>query len=256
MESCDQERMQREARRRLALLGPLATSPYYYHLLRQRSRETWVPAKLLLTWWNVYRQNGLDGLLPTEWTCLDEQTEARIAERELALGKAMDTVTITPELVAALVERNTWSERTAERWIRRYQVGGWWGLAPQHDPEKPKRQKKKPLPRALGALDDAALEETFHRRSLLGDLAEQPKVSRVQVEARAEEIHTSPSILWHYLRCYRSYGLPGLAPQDRSDKGGHHGISEGMQELVRGVRFSQPGKSVRAVHETVSKRAQ
>ena len=256
MDSCDPERMQREACRRLALLGPLATSPYNYHLLRQRSRETLVPAKLLWTWLNAYQQNGLGGLLPSEWTCLDAQTQVIIAERERQLGEAMDAVTITPELIQTLATRNAWSARTAERWIRRYQVGGWWGLAPKHDPEKPKRQKKKPPLRALGALDDAALEETFRRRSLLGEIAEQPKVSRAQVEARAKVIHTSPSTLWHYLQCYRAYGLPGLAPQDRSDKGGHHGISEEMQELVRGVRFSQPGKSVRAVHEATGKRAQ
>jgi len=129
------------------------------------------------------------------------------------------------------------------------------GLAPKHDPEKPKRQKKKPLPRALGALDDAELEVTFSRRSLLGELAIQPKVSRADVLLRSKEVNVSTSTLWHYLQLYREYGLPGLAPQDRSDKGSHHGISEEMQELVRGVRYSQPGKSVRAVHEAVCKRA-
>ncbi len=256
MESCDQERMQREAHRRLALLGPLATSPYDYQLLRERSRETWVPAKLLWFWWNAYQQEGLDGLLPSEWTCLDAKIQSLIAEREHQLGEAINAVTITPELVNTLAERNAWSPRTAARWIRRYQVGGWWGLAPKHDPEKPKRQKKKPLPRALGALDDAELEVTFSRRSLLGELTTQPTVSRSEVQARSTEVKVSSSTLWHYLQRYREYGLPGLAPQDRSDKGSHHGISDEMEELVRGVRFSQPGKSVRAVHEAVCKKAQ
>jgi len=125
MDSCDPERMQREACRRLALLGPLATSPYNYHLLRQRSRETLVPAKLLWTWLNAYQQNGLGGLLPSEWTCLDAQTQVIIAERERQLGEAMDAVTITPELIQTLATRNAWSARTAERCIRCYQVGGW-----------------------------------------------------------------------------------------------------------------------------------
>jgi putative transposase len=255
MESCTLERMQREARRRLALLGPLATSPYDYHLLRQRSRETWVPAKLLWTWWNAYQRCGLDGLLPVEWTVLDEQAEARIAERERQLGEAMDAVIITPELVEALAERNAWSPRTAQRWLRRFQAGGWWGLAPTHDPEKPQQQKKQPPPRALGALDDAALEETFRRRSLLGDLADKLEVSRAEIRTHASEVRLSESTLWHYLQRYRAYGLPGLAPADRSDKGGHHGISAEMAELVRGVRFSQPGKSVRAVHTAACERA-
>jgi transposase len=179
-----------------------------------------------------------------------------IAEREQLLGEAINAVTITPELVHTLVERNHWSPRTAARWIRRYQIGGWWGLAPKHDPGKPKRQKKKPLPRALGALNDAELEITFSRRSLLGELAIQPKVSRADVLLRSKEVNVSSSTLWNYLHLYREYGLPGLAPQDRSDKGSHHGISEEMQELVRGVRYSQPGKSVRAVHQAVCERAQ
>ena len=255
MESCNLERMQREAHRRLALLGPLATSPYDYHLLRERSRQTWVPVKLLWTWWNAYQQSGLDGLLPAEWTRLDEQAEARIAERERQLGEAMDAVSITPELVKILAKRNAWSPRTAERWIRRYQAGGWWGLAPKHDPAKPQKQKKQAPPRALGALDDAALEETFHRRSLLGDLATQLEVSRVEVETRAAEMRVSKSTLWRYLQRYHAYGLPGLAPQDRSDKGAHHRISAEAEELVRGVRYSQPGKSVRAVHTAVCERA-
>jgi putative transposase len=255
MEPCYGERMQREARRRLALLGPLATSAYDYHLMRERSRQTWVPAKLLWRWWNAYQQSGLDGLLPVEWTCLDEETEALIAERERLLGEATDAVTITPELVTALAERNAWSPRTAERWLRRYQAGGWWSLAPKHDPAKPKKRKKRAPPQALGALDDAALEETFRRRSLLGDLTDKLEVSRAEIQAHATEIHMSTSTLWHYLQRYRAYGLPGLAPQIRSDKGGHHGISPEMEALVRGVRFSQPGKSVRAVHEAVCERA-
>jgi hypothetical protein len=106
MESCNQERMQREAHRRLALLGPLATSPYDYHLLRKRSRQTWVPVKLLWTWWNAYQRSGFEGLLPVEWTRLDEGAEARIAERERQLGEAMDAVSITPELVNTLAKRN------------------------------------------------------------------------------------------------------------------------------------------------------
>ena len=79
MQLCDQERLQREANRRLTLLGPLATSPYDYQLLRERSRKTWVPAKVLWSWWNAYQQHDLDGLLPSDWTGLDEKTQSLIA---------------------------------------------------------------------------------------------------------------------------------------------------------------------------------
>jgi hypothetical protein len=66
MKLCDQERLQREANRRHTLLGPLAMSSYSYQLLRERSRETWVPAKVLWSWWHAYQQQGLDGLLPSD----------------------------------------------------------------------------------------------------------------------------------------------------------------------------------------------
>jgi len=117
-------------------------SPYSYQLLRERSRETWVPAKVLWSWWHAYQQQGLDGLLPSDWTLLDEKTQSLIAEREQLLGEAINAVTITPELVHTLVERNHWSPRTAARWIRRYQIGGWWGSPQSMIPKNRKDRKR------------------------------------------------------------------------------------------------------------------
>jgi putative transposase len=264
MEQCDPETALREAHRRFKLLGPLASASYDYQRLRERAAAIYVPLKVLWTWWRAYQKDGLDGLAPRDWAALDAQTEATIAERLAQLGDLVrlvdeadaEAITITSELVAALTGRNGWSLRTAERWIRRYQVGGRPGLARQHDPEKAGPQRKtSPVP-ALGALHGQALEETFRRRELLGDLATQPKVSRAEVEARATEGGIAPSTLWLYLKQYRDAGLSGLAPRERADKGGHHRISEHMHEIIRGVRFSQVNRSVRSVFQAVCQKAQ
>jgi putative transposase len=264
MEHGDPETALREAHRRLTLLGPLASASYDYQRLRERAAATYVPLKVLWTWWRAYQQDGLDGLAPRDWIALDAQTEAAIVERVAQLGDLVrlvdetgaEAITITPDLVAALAQRNGWSLRTAERWVRRYQVGGRLGLARLHDPEKAGQQRKIPPVPALGALHDQALEETFRRRELLGDLATKPKVSRAEVEARAKEGGIAPSTLWLYLKQYRDTGLSGLAPRERSDKGGHHRITDQMYEMIRGVRFSQVNRSVRSVYQAVCQKAQ
>jgi putative transposase len=264
MEQCDPETALREAHRRFKLLGPLSRASYDYQRLRERAAATYVPLKVLWTWWRAYQKDGLDGLVPRDWIALDAQTEATIAERLAQLGdlvRLMDEAEaeasiITPELVAALAERNGWSLRTAERWIRRYQVGGRLGLARQHDPEKAGPKRKTSPVTALGAMNEQALEETFRRRELLGDLATKPKVSRAEVEARAKEVGIAQSTLWLYLKQYRDAGLGGLTPRERADKGGHHRISEHMHEIIRGVRFSQVNKSVRSVYQAVCQKAQ
>ncbi len=264
MEHCDPETALREAHRRLKLLGPLSRASYDYQRLRERAAATYVPLKVLWTWWRAYQQDGLDGLVPRDWMALDAQTEAIIAERLAQLGNLVrlldetedEAIIVTPDLVAALAQRNGWSLRTAERWIRRYQVGGSKGLARKLAPETV-RPKRKPAPApALGALDEQALEETFRRRDLLGDLATKPKVSRAEVEARAKEGGIAPSTLWLYLKQYRETGLSGLAPRERADKGGHHRITDQMVEMIQGVRFSQVNKSVRSVYQAVCQKAQ
>ena len=264
MELGDPETALREAHRRLKLLGPLASAPYDYQRLRERAAATYVPLKILWTWWRAYQQDGLDGLVPRDWIALDAQTEAAIAERLAQLGDLVrlvdeieaEAITITPNLVTALAERNGWSLRTAERWIRRYQVGGHQGLARQHDPAKA-GPKRKPVPApALGTLHEQALEETFRRRQLLGDLATKPKASRAEVESRAKEVGIAPSTLWLYLKQYRDAGLSGLAPRERSDKHEHHRVTDQMKEIIRGVRFSQVDKPVRSVYKAVCQKAE
>lgn len=263
MECSDPEGVLPEAQRRLCLLGPAAAETYDYHRLKARAAQTYVPLKVLWTWWQAYHHQGLVGLTPTDWmpwTTLPEKTQTVITERlaflhDLVYARALPDECNLDDYVWALAERNQWSLRTADRWVRRYQVGGWWGLAPSHDPAKAKGEQKALRTPALGTLDDHALEVTFHHRECLGDLATKPKVSRAEVEAQAREVGIAPSTLWLYLKQYRHAGLSGLVPRERSDKNGHHRITHQLVEIIRGVRFSQPKKSVRSVHEAVCQKA-
>ena len=209
--------------------------------------ETYVSLKVLWIWWQAYQHQGLDGLVPTDWipwTDLPTQTQMVVTERLGWLDELVHSHTIPQgcnldEYVSQLVSIHQWSPRTAERWVRRYQVGGWWGLTKGHDPAKAKRQQKSRQKPALGTLDPSALEATFYRLECLGDLARKSKVSCAEVKAQAEKAGIAPSTLWLYLKQYRDAGLSGLVPKERSDKNGHHRITDQMKELIRGVRFSQ-----------------
>jgi hypothetical protein len=189
MDSHDPEGVLPEAQRRLQLLGACATEAYDYHRLQARAAETSVPLKVLWTWWQ-----GLAGLAPTDWTpwtALPTTTQILIRQRLEWLAELVQTHDIPQggrldTYVAMLAQRHQWSLRTAERWVRRYQVGGWWGLAKEHDPAKAQHRQKDRQRTALGTLDAAALETTFHRRACLGDLATQSKASRAEVEAQVE----------------------------------------------------------------------
>jgi len=179
MEWSDPEGVLPEAQRRLHLLGPLATALYDYQRLRERAGETYVPLKILWTWWHTYQQDGIDGLTPsdwTPWTTLSTKAQRVITSRLASLGDLVHARAIPDECdldeyIPVLAKRNQWSLRTAERWVRRYQVGGWWSLAPKHDPTKSSTAQKPEARPSLGALDEEALEETFRRRELLGPLA-------------------------------------------------------------------------------------
>jgi putative transposase len=272
MNSHDPEGVLPEAQRRLLLLGDCATAEYDYHRLKARAAETYVPLKVLWTWLQAYQRHGLAGLTPTDWTPWTDQpitTQLVISQRLAWLAELVHARTIPEEChldtyVSTLAKQHQWSLRTAERWVRRYQVGGWWGLAKEHDPAKAHRlpqdqhkdQHKDQHRPALGTLDASALEMTFHRRACLGNLATQAKVSRAEVEAQANKVGMAPSTLWRYLKAYRHAGLSGLTPKARSDKHGHHRITPHMAEIIRGVRFSQVDMSVRSVYQTVQKIAQ
>ncbi|MBU0492761.1 MAG: DDE-type integrase/transposase/recombinase [Chloroflexi bacterium] len=243
-----------EAQRRLKLLGDLATGGHSYDELHSRARATFVPTKIFKAWLQTYESKGLEGLKPLEWTELDETAQRIVLERYHQLGELADAEVITEEQIAVLADRNNWSLQTAQRWLRRCRVGGLWALAPENHPDK---RRHPPTPkRALATLDEADLEEVYRRRDILGELANQPTATGAQVKARAQQMGVSPRTIRNYLRDYRQHGLAGLVPQERSDKGRCHALSERIVQIVEGIRLSHADWSVRAVYEAACQKAQ
>src|SRR2546430_4180774 len=93
---------QREAQRKVALLGDLLKSDYQYDLLRERARQVAVPSQQLWAWWYAYRENGIEGLLPTSWLPLDAPSQDVVRQRLAVLGALADTVEVTEEQILAL----------------------------------------------------------------------------------------------------------------------------------------------------------
>jgi DNA-binding Lrp family transcriptional regulator len=244
---------QREAERRLQLLGDCAGKKYDADKLKDRAYATRVPFRTLKGWWQYYRSQGLPGLIPQDWTALDEKSQSIVAKRYEQLGELADAETIVVDQIAFWAERNGWLYRRADRWVQRYRVGGLWALAPHNNPDKLRRPKNPK--RSLATLDEAALQEAFRRREILGELADKARVSDDEVRARADQTGVSPRTIWNYLRDYRESGFAGLAPRRRSDHGRRHVISDRMVEIILGIRLSKPDWPVRAVYEAACERA-
>lgn len=196
----------REASRRLSLLGDLANTTYNYAQLRNWSHQVLVPYKVLWTWWQAHHRNGLEGLRPKDWEAIDEPTQEKVRLRYRLLSPLVDSIIVTQEQVQGLAQRNSWSERTALRWVQRYRVGGLWGLIPGNDPEHRSHPAKFSLTiRAPHTLDATAFDEIERRLFLVGEeLLAHKTLSRKAVEARAKEVSVSERTIWHYGTITRS----------------------------------------------------
>ncbi len=243
-----------EAERRLKLLGETAGVDYDYDQIRKRARRVDIQFKYFIKWWRAYRDQGMEGLIPQNWTELDEKTWSIVIERYNELGELADAEMVTSDQIARLAARNGYSTRTANRWLRRYRVGGLWALAPGNDPFTVKKHNQNP-PRDIGALEEADLEVMYERRDVLGDLADRISLSNALVESRSRETGVSSRTIWDYFRDYRRYGLAGLAPRERSDKGSRRGISKRMEKRVKKIRLHNKDWSVAAVYEEACRRA-
>jgi putative transposase len=244
---------QREAERRLRLLGDCANGEYNYGRLHDRARLTLTTVSLLKNWQQAYQSKGIEGLKPSEWSELDETSRSRMMERYGQLGEYADAETISPDQIDLIAKRNQWNYRQAKRWLCRYRAGGLWSLAPQNNPDKPRRSKNPRRP--LATLCEDELQEVCRRRDILGDLADKAAVSEAEAKVRAQEKGISPRAFWNYLRDYRQSGLAGLAPRRRSDEGKRHGISDRMEQIIAGIRLSKPDLRVRAVYEAACEKA-
>jgi putative transposase len=250
----------REAERCLTLLGACAQSECDDRQLRLRSRETFVPVRNLAAWRHNYLLRGFDGLLPVEWSPLDAQTQLVVQARLDRLAGVADKECLTFGDVKELAERNNWSSSTAERWIRRYRIGGLWALAPRLDPSKKwKRAAGKLPPSALATLElgelDEALDEIERRYRVIEPLLGKAHVSREDVEKRAKKMHVSPRTVRYYLQYFREYGRAGLLSRTRSDKGSYHNLSERMMHIIGGLRLSKYDRPLSDVLQEACKRA-
>jgi len=121
-----------EARRRLQLLGTTVEDTRGT-LLGVRARQVGIPAAVLRRWHGCYLRGGLDALVPVEWPEIPEATWVLIERRYAALGKLAEAETITVEDIRRLAERAGWTLRQAQRWLRRYRLGGMVGLSLPHN---------------------------------------------------------------------------------------------------------------------------
>lgn len=254
---------QREAQRRAHLLGDdLLKAVYQYDLLRERARQVALPSQVLYAWWQAYQKDGRPGLLPIGWEPLDQSSQEKVRERLAYLGTLADKIEVTKEEILALTSTSERSDRTKMRLFQRYRIGGLWGLAPHYNPEqRHPPARKRPPKRASGTLDDAAFVEIDKRYQILGDeLMKQVRIrghaSRKAVQERAIEMGCSEKRIWNYLADYREYGLAGLAPIERSDKGSLHIISPRMRNVIVGLLLPRRRRlSINKVHEEACKRA-
>ena len=251
-----QSAVYREAERRKNLLGATVLSPTCPHeQLRERAERVGVPYKTLWSWWYSYRDHGLDGLRPTTWDVLGEAEQASMVERLQQLGDIAERIEATDQDIQTLVERNGWSERTAQRWLQRYRVGGVWALARSNDPEKHSAKVQSGSPRrSFASLDEAALATIEERLEKLGTLVKQKTVTRKEVEAQAKNTKVAVSTLWGYLNDYHEYGPLGLAPQERADKTLHHKLSPRVIKMIQGFRYNHPKASIKTLHTEICKR--
>lgn len=242
-----------EVDRRLKMLGNLADQEYDYDGLRQRARETLVPIPVLKDWWEKYRTQAADGLIP-DWSDLNAESWTLAKQLIGQLQPLCDQEVISKTEIENLAGRLHWTFQRTRRWLRRYRIGGLAALSPSGNPIQTTNEKMPP--RDLGALNDKELEVVYQRRAILGPLAQialEGKLSNSKIRERLQELHgdqiRSERTLWNYARQYRRYQIPGLAPRVRSDKGKYHEISEEMVKLVEAIRFSHRDIPIRSVWE-------
>lgn len=248
---------EREVQRRLRLLGPSAHAPYHYHHALERAREVSVPFPDFNKWLKTFHEKGEAGLYPHHWTPLSSSALEVVRDRYLEFGHLMEAEIITEEQMVDLAERTGRSFERVTYWVRRVRTGGLWSLAPENNPNKNRRKEISPRPpRDEGDLNESELEKIFYRRNVLGDLADKASISDNEAAECGRRHGVSARTIRYWHKRYDVWGLRGLAPSQRSDKGTRHKISPRIVRIIKGLRETHFEAPVDFVYEETCKRAQ
>src|SRR6266567_3489512 len=126
----------REAERRRKTMGEFALHDFDKQRLQAFALEHYISEQALTAWKHNFLLHGMDGLLPQDWYPLKEKSQQKVIERLKILDKLTEAEIITEDDMSSLVSRLGGTWRKADRLVRRYQIDGVWGLAPEYDPER------------------------------------------------------------------------------------------------------------------------
>src|SRR6266699_209356 len=253
-----------EAKRRQATLGEYALREFEKKELRPFAQARFIPEWTLTAWKHAYLHEGLDGLVPQDWLTLKERSQQKVIERLKSLGNLVDVATITGDDVYKLSQELGGANklRIAERLIRRYQLDGVWGLAPEHDHERLHRPRSKQAPPSeYAAATPKQREEADRRLALITPYLSKRHITNDELRDYAKEHSTEKhSLSWrsmrNYLASYKKWGIDGLLPKaERSDKGHPHNMSPLMEDIVAALRFSQMDIPLHEVYRLACQRA-
>jgi putative transposase len=250
----------REAQRRLAVLGVYAEGKVDKKHLRAHAQRHYLPEQVLVAWKHQFHLGGLEALLPDDWHPLSTRSQQRVVKRITQLSTLKERLDRGEEItaldLAQITHEQQWdSSRRAERLVRRYQIDGIWGLAPERDPERSNRKREPAPPPDLGAATREAQDLAEERRVLIAPYLSRKRIPNAELLTYAQAHGVSLETMRKYLRDYRANGLRGLLPRERRDKGHCHTLSSRMENVVAGVRLSQRELPLHAVHRQSCQRA-
>ena len=247
----------REAERRFKMLGAFAEkSDFDKKQTRTFAQQRYLSEKTLTAWKHDYLLHGLDGLVPQDWSYLKEKSQQVVVERLQTLGALTEAITIEPKDIYDLAEKQGWHQRKAERLVRRYQIDGVWGLAPERDPERLHRPKQHNPPSEFATATPGARAEAEKRKTLIAPYIGKRRIPNEELKTYAEQHGSSLRTMRDYLAKFRKWGLAGLLPkEERADKGHPHNMSPLMEDVIAALRFSQMDIPLHKVHAQAKQRA-
>lgn len=240
----------REAERRLKTLGAYAHEEFDKKRLRTFARERFVAERELTHWKH-------------EYLLLTEKAQQRVLQRLAILGELTDAITITGDDIYTLSRKYEGDRnfRKAERLVRRYQIDGVWGLAPERDPERMHHPRNQVPPIDYAAATPEKRQEADRRLGLITPYIGRRRIPNKELETYAKEHSTkehslSSRTLRDWLARHKKWGIAGLLPkEERSDKGHPHNMSMRMEDIVAALRFSQMDIPLHEVHRQACQRA-